>query len=414
MDQTLEYIRDGIVKIVDNKSGFYGTGFFIKIKQNRYCITCHHCISTLDEIFVQRDDVKRSAEWVEEFSDMSKDIAILNVKDCDNLHIKPLLYAKEAMPKLPVLVWGFSGAKLDTFPQGSPEDGELSSGDIAFQRQEKGVKGNEKWNKKPVVNVFVFAFSGKFDVGYSGAPVCYAGNNNVIGIFTAIDNNYGYVIPIQTILERFEGKIRIIEPSSTRVNILDFIKKGTDSLHRDDYYDAIKQYDMVVKAPDYIAAFSNKGYALNELGKRNEAIQCYDIILAIDPKNVVALTSKGISLSELREYGKSTPYFDKALAIDPKNVVALLGKGTVFIMRGQFKEAIQCYDIILAIDPKNVVALTNKGTSLNELGKNNEAIECFDKALAIDPNRIADIINKGISFIQLGDTEILCHTLIKP
>ena len=74
----------------------------------------------LDEIFVERDDVKCSAEWVEEFSDMSKDIAILNVKDCDNLHIKPLLYAKEAMPKLPVLVWGFSGAKLDTFPQGSP------------------------------------------------------------------------------------------------------------------------------------------------------------------------------------------------------------------------------------------------------------------------------------------------------
>jgi hypothetical protein len=91
-------------------------------------------------------------------------------------------------------------------------------------------------------------------LGYSGSPVCFTGNNNVIGFFTAKDSNYGYVIPIQTILERIEGKIRIIEPSSTQVNILDFIKKGTDSLHRGDYYDAIKQYDMVVKAPDYIAA----------------------------------------------------------------------------------------------------------------------------------------------------------------
>jgi hypothetical protein len=183
--QTSKFVGENIVKIVDSNGNFCGTGFFVEIKHNKYCITCHHCVCKLNQIYIEKDGVKCTAEWIEEFSDMKKDFAVMDVKDCNNINVKPLLYAKEAMPKLSVLVWGFSGAELDTFPQGSPiEDGELSSDDFGFQWKEEDVKGNGKWNKKPLVNVRVFRFSGKFDVGYSGAPVCYTANNSIIGVFT--------------------------------------------------------------------------------------------------------------------------------------------------------------------------------------------------------------------------------------
>jgi hypothetical protein len=154
MSQRPEDVRDNIVKIVDSKGNFHGTGFVIEIKQERYCITCHHCICRLKEIYIERDDVKCSTEWIEELSDMGKDIAVLKVIGCSN--IKPLKYAKEALPQLPVSVWEYSDIELEAFPQGAPaKKGSLSEADFLFHWSEEKMGGHQKWNKKPKINVFV-------------------------------------------------------------------------------------------------------------------------------------------------------------------------------------------------------------------------------------------------------------------
>ena len=43
--QTIEDIKENIVKIVDDKGTFNGTGFFIEVDGRKYCLTCHHCIT---------------------------------------------------------------------------------------------------------------------------------------------------------------------------------------------------------------------------------------------------------------------------------------------------------------------------------------------------------------------------------
>lgn len=69
MTPTGSDVRDNIVKIIDGNENFEGTGFFIR---KEYCITCHHTICRMDEIFVQRGYEKYSAQYVEEFSNMEK------------------------------------------------------------------------------------------------------------------------------------------------------------------------------------------------------------------------------------------------------------------------------------------------------------------------------------------------------
>ena len=135
----LEDVRDNIVKIVDSKGNFHGTGFIIKVKQDKYCITCHHCICRLTQIYVEiNNSVKCPVEWVEEFSDMSKDIALLKVKDCNK--VKPLRYSREAMPQLPVFVWGYSEEVLEIFPQGAPaKKGSLSDAPFPFRWPEEKI-----------------------------------------------------------------------------------------------------------------------------------------------------------------------------------------------------------------------------------------------------------------------------------
>jgi S1-C subfamily serine protease len=116
MSQTYDYVGHNIVRIVDDISNFHGTGFFVEIKQGKYCITCHHCICRLNEIFVERSGIRSKAEWIKELSDMNKDIAILKVDGPNTTNA--LKYAQEAMEKLPVSVWGFSFKDLEVLPEG--------------------------------------------------------------------------------------------------------------------------------------------------------------------------------------------------------------------------------------------------------------------------------------------------------
>lgn len=63
--------------------------------------------------------------------------------------------------------------------------------------------GNKEWNMKPPVLLDVFRLAGKFDLGLSGSPVFFPINNKVVGMFTAKEEDYGDVIPIETILQKF-------------------------------------------------------------------------------------------------------------------------------------------------------------------------------------------------------------------
>jgi tetratricopeptide (TPR) repeat protein len=65
----------------------------------------------------------------------------------------------------------------------------------------------------------------------------------------------------------------------------------------------------------------NKGAALDNRGNYSEAIQYYDKVLAIYPKNFGALNNKGIALENLGNHSEAIQYYDKVLAIDPRNFV---------------------------------------------------------------------------------------------
>ena len=64
-------------------------------------------------------------------------------------------------------------------------------------------------------------------------------------------------------------------------------------------------------------ALDNKGLALYNLGKYEEAIEWYDKVLKIDPNDVNALNNKGLALNNLGKYQEAIEWYDKALEIDP-------------------------------------------------------------------------------------------------
>jgi tetratricopeptide (TPR) repeat protein len=332
---------------------------------------------------------------------MTKDISVLSPID-DVSSIKSLKNNLEMLPKLDVFIWGFSSANLVQFPQGSPvENGRLSEESFLFHWDEIKINENKEWNKKPALNVNVFQFDGKYDLGFSGAPVCYNGNKKVIGIFTAKDNNYGYVIPIQTLLQKFNknSEILVAQPN---INTKKYLEKGNLFYDKKKFKDAIIQYDQIIKDVNYVSALNNKGLSLGNLGRYSEAIKWLDKALEIDPCSTYALNNKGWALHYLNRYEEAIECYDKALKNNANNVDILNLKGWALSRLGKHEEAIKWLNKALKIDPRYIQALNLKALSLNLLGRYCDAIKWLNKALKIDPNYTDVLNNKGWALNGLG------------
>ena len=97
---------------------------------------------------------------------------------------------------------------------------------------------------------------------------------------------------------------------------------------------------------------------LSELGRKEEAIACYDRALEIDPRFTVAWNAKGRVLSDL----------------------------------GRKEEAVVCYDQALEIGPRDVRVWANKARALSDLGRREQAVEAYRRLIACVPTSNEQLI----------------------
>src|SRR5215217_9641600 len=77
------------------------------------------------------------------------------------------------------------------------------------------------------------------------------------------------------------------------------------------------QSPVNIDIDEFIDALIEKGDALVDENKYNEAIQYYDKALQIAPNDTETLFKKGDALYGLSSYTDAIQYFDKVLEIDP-------------------------------------------------------------------------------------------------
>ncbi len=194
-----------------------------------------------------------------------------------------------------------------------------------------------------------------------------------------------------------------IQDTNISEDIYGLNKKGSFLYDQGKYQEAIDCYDKALRVnPNNKYALNGKGIALNSQGKYQEAIEYYDKALRVNPNYFEALYNKGFALKKIGKYQEAIEYYDKTLVIDPNHVYALNGKGLALYDQGKYQEAIEYYDKTLVIDPNQVDALNNKGSSLYDQGKYQEAIEYYDKTLVIDPNFTIAQDNKKLALEELA------------
>jgi tetratricopeptide (TPR) repeat protein len=125
----------------------------------------------------------------------------------------------------------------------------------------------------------------------------------------------------------------------------------------------------------------NKGIALNNLGKCDEAIKAFDKAIELNTIYEEAWNNKGIALSNMGKYDEAINAYDEAIKLDQNFSWAWYNKCNALLsLGGRYNEAIKAIDSPVILNPSNEWAWIIKAQVLKSLGCTTEADAAIAKA----------------------------------
>ncbi len=165
---------------------------------------------------------------------------------------------------------------------------------------------------------------------------------------------------------------------------------------------AVSYFDNVlVLDPRSAAAHNNKGLALGDGGRWQDALVSHERAIALNPNQAEAHSNRGNALLELHRPEDALASYESALALKPDFVEALNNRGNVLKELRRYRDALAACDAALKINARHIGAHINRGNVLQELGKVEEAIATYDEALTIDPRRGEAHYNRGNALFKM-------------
>lgn len=193
---------------------------------------------------------------------------------------------------------------------------------------------------------------------------------------------------------------------------VDWYNKGLALYNQGKYDEAIKALDNATKFdPQYVDAWETKGWALYFQERYDEAAEAFDEIIKIDPQDKVAWNSKGLALSELEKYNEAIEAYDKAIELDPNFAPPWNNKCEALDKLGKYDEAIKSSytgtKLLNLTDRHHLFVLAQ---AHYERGNYKAAIRYYDEVItldiqnAIDPSNATVWYNKGMALKTLNRT----------
>jgi tetratricopeptide (TPR) repeat protein len=117
-----------------------------------------------------------------------------------------------------------------------------------------------------------------------------------------------------------------------------------------------------------------------------EVVEFRRVALALSPNSVSAHAALGVALEQTGRRGEAIALYHEAVRLKPKDPVAHRNLGQALHAEKKLDDAIACFKRAIELDSKNVVAYQYLGKALRDQNKLNEAIEAFREATRLDPS----------------------------
>lgn len=137
-------------------------------------------------------------------------------------------------------------------------------------------------------------------------------------------------------------------------------------------------------------AMIDEGNALEEQGRVDDAMACYDAAVEADPQCARAHLNRGNILLDRAQLDEARSAYEMAIACEPHYAAAHFNLGNLNCRAGELERALQNYHAAISIRPDFADAFVATGNALDSLGRTVEAVENYERALAINP-RYAEV-----------------------
>jgi tetratricopeptide (TPR) repeat protein len=153
---------------------------------------------------------------------------------------------------------------------------------------------------------------------------------------------------------------------------------------------------------DNIQELLQRGISHHQAGRLDEAIHWYRKLLEIQPATSAALSNLGAALQDQGKLDEAIASYQKAISIKPDHAKAHSNLGNALKGQKRFDEAVASYQKAISIEPGFVEAHNNLGVILREQGKLDDAVLSHQKAISIKPDYATTYSNLGHALTAQG------------
>jgi tetratricopeptide (TPR) repeat protein len=158
--------------------------------------------------------------------------------------------------------------------------------------------------------------------------------------------------------------------------------KALVHLQRAEHEAAVAAADAAVALdPGNANAWSNRGSALQALGRRSAAVESFDRAVAANPRHVASLVNRGALLMGMRKLPEALASLERAAEISPDLPQVHTNRSQALVDLERFDEALAAADRALELNPRLAKGWTRRGDALFGLDRYEEALESYRSAL---------------------------------
>lgn len=161
--------------------------------------------------------------------------------------------------------------------------------------------------------------------------------------------------------------------------------------------EALEALEKAIKLdPENMTSWVRKSSVLLTLGRNNESLEASEEVIKLNPNDVIGWYEKCMALYAVGRYKEALETNQKAIGLDAGAMGSWMWNGKILYSLGRHKEALEAYEKAIKLDPKNASAWLGKGLNLFELRRIEQALEAFEKATILDPNYATAWDRKGL------------------
>jgi len=194
------------------------------------------------------------------------------------------------------------------------------------------------------------ALAARRDLGFSTVPTIDLGEREVLPHDSSVEQSNARLLGI---VHHLEKKIAELEQTANPPLKEAHVSSGViESPSRPEPESASPAQD---KTPQFAKSLE-RGQALLAADRPEDALACFEEVLAADPNNAEALVKKGTALEKMRQPQEALECYDRAIAANSSLTIAYLHKGGLCSRLEKYGEAMECYEHALHTQEKKQAA----------------------------------------------------------